>query len=159
MSLAAVVIILVLGAGDLLLQQDLNASHAYADRFSQALALAAKPGSRVAILGPGTGGGSAGGLAVIPHGGGGILVAHDLAPTSGSQVYEAWVIAGQSAPAPAGSFTVGSDGRGWLEALPSPPAGASGGPMTVALTREPGPGATKPTLPIVSSGAAGSATS
>jgi hypothetical protein len=74
-----------------------------------------------------------------------------LAQTNGSQVYEAWAIIGSGTPVPVGSFSVGGDGLGWLPDL-SVPQGSS---VVVALTKEPGPGATKPTLPIVASGTAG----
>src|SRR3989442_1218724 len=86
------------------------------------------------------------------HGGGGSVqvVMRGLAPTSGDKVYEAWVIAGQNAPVPIGSFTVGSDGTGYL-AAGGAPAGAG---VTVALTLEPGPGAKTPTPPIISAGVA-----
>jgi anti-sigma-K factor RskA len=74
----------------------------------------------------------------------------NLAPTTGSQIYEAWVIAPGGAPVPIGGFPVGQDGIGSLVA---PQANATPG-VTLALTREPGPGATAPTMPIVSSGVA-----
>ena len=73
-----------------------------------------------------------------------------LAPTSGSQVYTAWVIAGTAAPVPLGSFTVGNAGTAVFEGSGLPTAG----PLVLALTREPGPGATTPTMPIISKGVA-----
>ena len=60
------------------------------------------------------------------------------------------MIAGQNPPVPIGSFTVGSDGTGYL-AAGGAPAGAG---VTVALTLEPGPGAKTPTPPIISAGVA-----
>jgi predicted anti-sigma-YlaC factor YlaD len=132
---------------------------AYPGEVRRALALAAQPDSRIALIDAGTGGsgasiGPAGvspaGLAVIPSSGAGVLVMQGLARTEGSQVYEAWAIVGSSAPVPIGSFAVGADGLGWLEELSVPP----GAQLVVALTKEPGPGATKPTLPIVASGTA-----
>ena len=74
----------------------------------------------------------------------------DLAPTSGSTVYTAWVIGGDGVPVDIGSFQVDADGTASF--------GASGSPATagalLALTREPGPGATTPTMPIISKGVA-----
>jgi hypothetical protein len=63
-------------------------------------------------------------------------------------VYEAWAISGTSAPVPIGGFTVGADGTGALM------AGSQQTSLNavIAITREPGPGATTPTLPIVASG-------
>ncbi len=74
----------------------------------------------------------------------------DLAPTTGDQVYEAWVIGGDGTPVPLGSFKVGANGTASFAAggLPVAPG------IVLALTREPGPGATTPTLPIVSKGVA-----
>lgn len=151
LAVAAVLVIAVLGAGNALLQGDVAASRDYAARLDHALALASVPGSRAAILASAEPGGATG-FAVVPATGDGILVVHDLPPTSGSQVYEAWVIAGSGPPVPAGSFRVGTDGRGWLDALARPPSLQLVAPLVVALTREPGPGATRPTPPILVSG-------
>ena len=76
--------------------------------------------------------------------------AGDLAPTSGSTVYTAWAIGGDGVPVALGSFTVGSDGTATFEA--ASPALAAG--TVIALTREPTPGTTTPTVPIVSKGVA-----
>jgi hypothetical protein len=119
------------------------------DRLQRAMSLAATPGSRIAIIGSQAS--SANGLAVIPSSGDAILVMQGLAPTNGREVYEVWAIVGSQAPAPIGSFAVGADHLGGLDSVTVPP----GDNLTVALTREPGPDATKPTLPIVASGSAG----
>jgi hypothetical protein len=120
-----------------------------AERLQRAMSLAAAPGSRIAVIGSAAS--SASGLAVIARSGAGIVVMQGLAPTTGSEVYEVWAIVGNQAPAPIGSFAVGADRSGGLDGVTVPP----GESVTVALTKEPGPGATKPTLPIVASGAAG----
>jgi hypothetical protein len=93
------------------------------------------------------------GIAVIPLSGPGVLLMQGLGETSGSEVYEAWAIVGTSAPAPVGSFSVSGDHQGWLDSLTVPP----GDTLVIALTREPAPGATKPTLPVVAAGQAGPA--
>jgi hypothetical protein len=155
---AAIVSIVALVFANAALQRDVSSSRQFNDQMNRAVALAGAPGSRLAVIGPA--GGSAGsgtssgptGLAVIPRDGPGILVMQGLAATDGSQVYEAWAIVGSQAPVPIGSFGVGGDGFGWLAELTGP----AGGDIVVALTREPGPGATKPTLPIVASGTAAS---
>jgi anti-sigma-K factor RskA len=73
-----------------------------------------------------------------------------LPATAGDQVYEAWVIASDGVPAPLGSFQVGGTGTASFEGtgLPTEPG------MVLALTLEPGPGATSPTTPIVAAGPA-----
>jgi hypothetical protein len=150
---AGALAIVVLAGSTIYLAGQLGGSRSYADALARAVALAAQPGSRTVVLAAQAGQpvGAAGGIAVLPATGSGLLVAQGLAATNGSQVYEAWIIQGSAAPVPAGSFTVGGDGRGVLGAV----VPAAPGAVTVALTREPGPGATKPTLPILVSGASG----
>ena len=156
---AAIVSIVALVFANAALQRDVSSATQFSDQLHRAVALAAAPGSRLAVIGTAVGaGGSAGsavptgpnGLAVIPQSGPGVLVMQGLGATDGSQVYEAWAIIGTEAPVPIGSFGVGGNGFGWLTELTVP----AGGSVVVALTREPGPGATKPTLPIVASGTA-----
>jgi anti-sigma-K factor RskA len=74
----------------------------------------------------------------------------DLAPTTGAQVYEAWLIAADGAPIPIGGFQVGADGSAAFVSTHAP----LGAGVTVALTLEPGPGATTPTVPIIAQGQA-----
>ena len=156
---AAVVSIVALLVANLSLQDQVSHSDQFNARLDRALTLAAAPGSRVAVIGaPGTAGAgtSSGvlfgpsGLAVIPRNGPAILIMQGLDATDGGKVYEAWAIVGKQAPAPIGSFGVGGDGFGWLAELTVP----LGEGVTIALTREPGPGATTPTLPIVALGTA-----
>jgi len=149
-GIAAVLAIVALGAWNVTLRSQLDTATAYRQAVGQVLAVAAEPGSHTAVLSSRDDPGRAG-LAAIAADGSVHVVMHGLTPTTGSLVYEAWVIAGSAAPTPIGSFTVGPDGTGSL-AVAGP--GAAG--VTVALTLEPGPGATTPTLPIVSSGVAGS---
>ena len=81
------------------------------------------------------------------------MAMQDLAPTSGNQVYEAWVTGGDGVPVPIGSFQVGGGGTASMTANG---VSASNGAV-LALTLEPGPGATTPTLPIISKGVANQA--
>ncbi len=73
----------------------------------------------------------------------------DLAPTSGTQVYETWAIVGQDAPVPLGSFTVDASGVASFTSKQGPDAPG----ITVAVSREPAAGATTPTE-VVSAGTA-----
>ena len=70
--------------------------------------------------------------------------------TFGDAVYEAWVIGSDGVPVPLGSFKVGDAGIAYFEGTGLP---ATGG-IVLALTLEPGPGATSPTMPIISKGVA-----
>jgi hypothetical protein len=153
---AAVVVVVALGALSLNLQNritglegDIAAARAYETAVNSVLAAAAEEGSQTVVLGPGEGFES-GGIAAIRADGSVVLAMHDLDPTVGTQVYEAWVILGSDAPIPIGSFAVASAGTA---SFTSPPTPAGAGAI-VALTREPGPGALSPTLPIISLGTA-----
>lgn len=149
-GLAAVVIVGVLGAWNLELQGQLADLQAYRDGVTAVLDEASTPGAGVAVLRGGIG---ASGLAAVDPSGKLVMAMRDLEPTSGTQVYEAWVIGSDGKPLPAGSFSVGSAGIGTLTSSVS---GAGPG-VVVALTREAGPGATAPTLPILVQGTAGAA--
>jgi anti-sigma-K factor RskA len=74
----------------------------------------------------------------------------DLAPTTGTQVYETWVIGADGAPVPIGGFVVRADGTASFTASQAPVAEG----VTIALTLEPAEGATAPTLPIIAAGVA-----
>ena len=148
-ALAAALGVVALGAWNLQLRDDLEGLSAYRTGVVQVLEEAARPGAELAIL---TSPDAAGptGLAAVGRDGQVALVMRDLAPTTGTQVYETWLIAGDAAPVPIGGFKV--DGSGTASFVT---ANASLGPnVTVALTREPGPGATTPTDPIIAFGTA-----
>ena len=148
LRIAAVVAIVALGGLSLLLGVQLNAARSYEDGVASVLEVAAQPGSLTAILT--ADGGTGSGLAAVSASGAVTIAMQALAPTSGNEVYEAWVIAGNNAPVPLGSFTVGNAGTAVFEGSGLPTTG----PLVLALTREPGPGATAPTMPIISKGVA-----
>ena len=149
LGIAAVLAIVVLGGRDLILQGQLDASTSYQRNVAAVLDAASKPGSHAAILTAASGTGS--GLAAISAAGSVTLAMQDLAPTTGSSVYTAWAIAGNTAPIALGDFVVGKDGLGSFEAAGVP----SGSGIVIALTLEPRPGATAPSGPVVSKGVAG----
>lgn len=152
--IAAVLAIAVLGAWNLQLQSrlsgvegDLAAAHAYRAAVTAVLDAAAQPGAQSGFLAAADPGSRATGL-VAASGGSVVLAVQNLAPTTGAQVYEAWVIVGDAAPVPLGSFLVGVGGTGVFRG--STALAASG--AIVALTLEPAPGATTPTLPVLTLG-------
>ena len=155
LGIAAVLAIAVLGAWNLQLQARLNgaqadlaAAEAYQRGIAAVLDVGSQSGARTAFLAAGKPGVRTGGVAAAAPDGTVVMALHDLVPTAGSEVYEAWVIVGQQAPVALGGFTVGRDGNGLLRAsttLAEPGA-------VLALTLEPLPGATAPAGPIVSSG-------
>ena len=143
-------VVLVLGGWNLLLQSELAGSRSYQAQVEEAIALARQPGAQVALLGPPEGTSGPTGIAVMPPSGDGRLVMTGLAPTTGSQVYEAWAIHEGQAPVPVGGFTVGRDGVGYFDDMPS----AGEEPVIVAITLEPGPDATAPSSAPISLGVA-----
>ncbi len=152
LRIAAVLAIVALGVSNAyLLTRPQPADVAFREAVDRVVAAAAQEGSVTAILQPQEAGGPRGIAAVTPDGSI-VLAMHGLAPTAGSEVYEAWVITGPDvAPEPVGEFRVGADGTG-VATLTGTPAAAG---VTLALTREPGPDSTTPTAPILSVGVAG----
>lgn len=146
--IAAVLVIAALGGWNLLLQSELNTAQRHEQDVAAVLDVAARPGSLTAILA--ADGGTGSGLAAVGANGDVALAMRDLEPTSGNAVYEAWVIGGDGVPVPLGSFRVGSAGTAYFEGTGLPTADG----IILALTREPGPGATTPTAPIISKGVA-----
>jgi hypothetical protein len=146
-QIAAVVAIVVLAGWNLLLQGELTNARAYDQAIAAVVDAAAKPGSQTVILAPAENSRASGIAAVAPDGSV-VMAMRDLPATAGTQVYEAWVIVGQAAPVPVGSFTVGPTGTAGLttQPVPTPPG------STIALSLEPAPGSTAPLGPIVAAG-------
>ena len=151
LRIAAVVAIVGLVGWNLSLRGQLTDAQRYEQDVAAVVQAAQQPGSVAAILAPDGGTGS--GIAAITSTGDVTMALHDLAPTTGAQVYEAWVIGSDGVPVPLGSFQVGSGGNASLDAEAIPAADG----LVLALTLEPGPGATTPTMPIISKGVATSA--
>ena len=145
--IAAVLVIGVLAGWNLLLQGQLNAVRTYEENVAAVLEVASQPGAFTAVLAPASSGGPRGLAAMSPSGDMAMAV-RDLAPTSGSQVYEAWVIGADGVPVALGGVTVGNAGTAFYTG-----AGLSAEVGAVlALTLEPGPGATAPSSQPVSAG-------
>lgn len=149
MRIAAVLAIALLGGWNLLLQGQLTDARTYEQAVAAVLDVAGQDGSLTAVL-TAEGDGGPTGLAAVTAGGEVTLAMRDLPATSGSQVYEAWVIGSDGTPQAIGSFEVGSAGTAFVS-VDSPLAEPG---IVLALTLEPAPGATTPTLPIVSLGTA-----
>jgi hypothetical protein len=148
LALAAALAVVALGAWNLQLRDEIAGLSAYRNGVVQVLDRAAEPGSQLAVLVSEATGPS--GLAAVTADGDVALIMRNLAPTSGTQVYETWVIGGDGTPVPIGHFTVAANGTASFATAQV----AVGPGVTVALTLEPGPGATTPTLPIVAAGTA-----
>ncbi len=147
LGIAAVLAIALLGGWNLLLQTRLNDAERYQQQVAAVVDAATSPGALTAVMTSESADGPSGFAAVTSDGVGRIAM-RDLDPTSGDEVYEGWVIVGENAPVALGGFTVGADGFGYLEADGLPTDGG----IVLALTREPGPGATAPSSAPVSTG-------
>jgi hypothetical protein len=145
--IAAVVAIVILGGWNLLLQGQLSDARAYDRAVAAVIDAAGKPGSQSVVLSPQPGS-SARGIAAVAPDGSVVMAMRDLPATTGTQVYEAWVIVGRAAPVPVGGFTVGSAG---LAAVTTTPVATPPG-STIALSLEPSAGSTAPRGTIVATG-------
>ncbi|MBI2777083.1 MAG: anti-sigma factor [Chloroflexi bacterium] len=158
--IAAALAIAVLGAWNVQLQSrlgnlegDLATARAYQDAVMSALAIASQPGGQTAFMSGSDPSVTASGVAAVSPEGRLVLAMRGLKPTTGAEVYEAWVIVGDAAPVPIGGFQVGSAGTGTFTAT----TGLAEPGAIVALTLEPLPNATAPTLPVLSVGTLGGA--
>lgn len=146
---AAVVAALALGALNLQLRSEIDGLTAYRNGVVEVLEEAAREGAQLAVLSAPEDPAGPTGLAAVGADGSVAMVMRDLDPTTGSQVYEAWLIGAEGTPIPIGSFQVGHSRTASFTT-----ARASLGPgVTVALSLEPKAGATSPTV-VVAVGAA-----
>jgi hypothetical protein len=148
-----VLVIAALGAWNVSLRSELDSAQAYDAAVKRVVALATAEGGQAAVLKPQVAGGPAGIAAVGPDGRVEIAVS-GLAPTSGTEVYEAWLIGADQTPVAIGSLTPSSGGLGVLHAAQAP----TGAAVTIALTREPTAGRTSPTPPVLTLGVASGST-
>jgi hypothetical protein len=144
LAAAAVILIVVLGGWNLLLQDRAGTAENRVAVLRDAIAASTDPASQVALLrGSGSAAGARG-LAVFPNGRPGTIVVEGLAPASSGRTYQAWFLA-NGTPVSAGLMSVGSDGLAVLSGLSPVP-----GTDTVALTDEVAGGVSLPTgSPIV----------
>ena len=150
LAIAAALAVVLLGSLDLQLQASNQELAAYQSGVAAVIDAASRPDAQLAVLAASSPSSPAAGIAAVRPDGTVAIAMRGLAPTSGPQVYEAWLVAGKSAPVPIGGFQVGGSGSGTLLATNATPSPG----VVVALTLEPGPGATSPTLPLIASGAA-----
>jgi len=141
---AAVVAAIALGALSLNLRTQLDGLTAYRNGVVEVLEEAARPGAQLAVLVAPENGPGPTGLAAVGADGSVAIVMRDLAPTTGTEVYTAWLIGGDGMPIPVGDFEV-DDSR----TASFTTAHATLGPgVTVALSLEPKAGATTPTTVV-----------
>jgi anti-sigma factor RsiW len=149
LRIAAVVAIVAAGAWGLNLQRQLDQSQRFDRAVAAVIQAGGQPDAKTVVLKSGEGA-TASGIAAVAADGSVVLAMRDLAATSGSQVYEAWVIVGAQAPVAVGGFTVDTAGTAAFTTRPATtPPGA-----VIAVTLEPNEGNTAPKGPIVAAGVA-----
>lgn len=148
-AVAAGIALVVLAGWNVLLQGQLDQSRAYADGVAAVLRVAAQPGSLTALLAPQSPA-TASGLASVSADGSMTMAVRSLSPTTGTEVYTAWVIGTDGVPVSLGDLRPNGDGSATYTAsgLPSEPG------MVLAITLEPQTGNKAPAGPVVSGGAA-----
>jgi anti-sigma-K factor RskA len=149
LRIAAVVAIVAAGGYGLNLQRQLDQAQRFDRAVATVIQAAGQPDAKTVVLKSGDGA-TASGIAAVATDGSVVLAMRDLTATSGSQVYEAWVIVGKQAPVAVGGFTVDSNGTASFTTRPATtPSGA-----VIAVTLEPNEGNTAPKGPIVAAGVA-----
>jgi anti-sigma-K factor RskA len=149
LRIAAVVAIVAVGAWGLNLQRQLDQAQRFDRAVAAVIQAGGQPDAKTVVLKSGEGA-TASGIAAVAGDGSVVLAMRDLVATSGSQVYEAWVIVGAQAPVAVGGFTVDNAGTAAFTTRPATtPPGA-----VIAVTLEPNEGNTAPKGPIVAAGVA-----
>jgi len=146
LRVAAVIAIVAVGAWGLSLQGQLDSARRFETAVSTVIQ-AGQTGAKPIVLAAAEGS-KANGIGAVKTDGSVVLAMRELPATTGSQVYETWVIVGSNAPVAVGGFTVDPTGTASFTTRPATtPAGA-----VIALTLEPNAGNTAPMGPIVSTG-------
>ena len=140
----------MLGANYLQQRNQIEELSAYRDAVAGVIDRAAAGGPVAVLEVPGQGAtpGTPAGIAAIGCDGSVAVAMRDLAPTTGAEVYELWMIGSDNVPQALGSFTVTVSGSGGTVTAATPVTAG----VTLALTHEPHAGVTTPTLPIVAAG-------
>ena len=149
LGIAAVLAVVALGGWNLRLQQQLADAQAYQQQVASVIDAAQQPGALAAVL-RATAPGDPGGFAAVTSDGVVRVAMRDLGPTSGTEVYEVWVIPADGVPKALGHLALREGGVGYLEASGLPTESG----MLLAITKEPKPGATAPSGAPISAGAA-----
>lgn len=151
LAAAALVVAIALGAWNVQLRSQVDGLSAYRSNVVEVLEEAARPGAQLALLAAPEGAPGPSGLAAVGADGSLAMVMRDLTPTTGTQVYAAWLIGSEGAPIPVGEFKV-DDSRTASFTTAHPTLGPG---VTVALSLEPTSGATAPTTVVAAGKAQG----
>jgi hypothetical protein len=144
---AAVVAVVSLAGYAFVIQRDLNQAKQDENHAAAVLYVLSQPDARSVPLIDNEGKG-AGGIAVLRPNGHIVVNLNHLSATSGDQTYMVWLTGESNVVAKVGWFTVGDDGKGFLEVdnVPTSPS------MWIFICREPNSKVTQPTGPTILSG-------
>jgi hypothetical protein len=144
---AAVVAVVGLSGYAFVVQSDLNNVKRDESHAAAVMNVLSQPDARSVSLIDNEGKG-AGGIAVLRPNGHIVVNLNHLSATSGDQTYMVWLTGESNGVAKVGWFTVGDDGKGFLDVdnVPTSPS------MWIFICREPNSQVAKPTGPTILSG-------
>ncbi|MGZ6267986.1 MAG: anti-sigma factor domain-containing protein [Candidatus Limnocylindrales bacterium] len=145
--MAAAVAVVALAGYSFAIQGDLNKAKQDQSHAIAVLNVLGEPNTKMVSLIDTEGKGASGFAAFMPNGHVIVSLNH-VAATSGDQTYMVWLTGANNVPVKVGAFTVGDDGKGWVEvtSVPTSPS------MWIWVCREPNSKVTLPTGPTILSG-------
>lgn len=144
---AAAVAVVALAGYAFAVQGDLNKAKQDQSHMAAVMNVIGQSDTRTVSLTDNEGKGANGFAALRPNGH--IIVnLNSLAVTHGDQIYMVWLTGANNVPVKVGAFTVGDDGKGWVE-VENVSTSAS---MWITVCREPNSNVTRPTGPTILSG-------
>jgi anti-sigma-K factor RskA len=145
--MAAAVAVVALAGYSFAIQGDLNKAKQDQSHAIAVLNVLGQPDTKMVSLIDTEGKGASGFAAFMPNGHVIVSLNH-VAATSGDQTYMVWLTGANNVPVKVGAFTVGDDGKGWVEvtSVPTSPT------MWIWVCREPNSKVTTPTGPTILSG-------
>lgn len=144
---AAVVAVVALGGYAISVQADLNKAARDRANAQSFLYVISQWDTRTTPL-VNSDGSQAGGVAALRPNGHIVVNMNHLAPVTGDETYMVWLTGADSVVVKVGTFTVGDDGKGYLEVDNVPTTSR----VWITVCREPNDKVTKPTGPTILSG-------
>ena len=145
--MAAAIAVVALAGYAFAIQGDLNKAKQDQSHLAAVINVIGQSDTRTVSL-IDTEGKGANGFAALRPNGHIIVNLNGLAVTHGDEIYMVWLTGTDNIPVKVGAFTVGDDGKGWVE-TENVSTSAS---MWITVCREPNSNVTKPTGPTILSG-------
>jgi hypothetical protein len=144
---AAAVAVVALAGYAFAIQGDLNKAKQDQSHLAAVINVIGQSDTRTVSL-MDTDGKGANGFAALRPNGHIIVNLNGLAVTHGDEIYMVWLTGTDNIPVKVGAFTVGDDGKGWVETENV----STSTSMWITVCREPNSNVTKPTGPTILSG-------